>query len=63
MPVVEIINGVECVFPESKEKSFQMFFDELATTLARCVIDGRIPYSYLEELVREQEEEEKKKTY
>lgn len=44
MPVTEIINGIECVFPESKEKSFNDFckaVDEAIVRYAHLIASNR----------------------
>ena len=53
MPVTEYINGIECVFPESKEKSFNQFADLVKDALYRCTMKGLISLDELKELTTE----------
>lgn len=52
MPVIEYINGIMCVFPESKEASFQKFADEVAEAVYRCAMRGEITLEQLEEMTK-----------
>lgn len=65
MMVTEIIGGIECVFPESKEASFNKFFNLTIEALYREIQRGKVTMEDLDEILREQEillqkEEEKK---
>lgn len=53
MPVTEYINGIECVFPESKEKSFNQFVDLVKDALYRCAMEGLISLEELKEMTEE----------
>lgn len=66
MMVTEIIGGIECVFPESKEASFSKFFNLTIEALYREIQRGKVTMEDLDEILREQEillqkEEEEKK--
>ncbi|MCM1130111.1 MAG: hypothetical protein NC310_00410 [Roseburia sp.] len=53
MPVTEYIDGIECVFPESKEKSFDQFADLVKDALYRCAMKGLISLEELKDLTKE----------
>lgn len=53
MPVTEIINGVECVFPESREASFEKFGNLVKEELYRLAMSGQITMEELEEMTKE----------
>lgn len=53
MPITEYINGIECVFPESKDASFQKFVDLVAEALYRCAMRGEITLEQLEEMTKD----------
>lgn len=53
MPEIRIIGGIECVFPESMEKSLQKLSDEILGALYRGVIEGKISMETLDEIIEE----------
>lgn len=54
MPVIEYIDGIECVFPESKEASFAKFSQMVMEALYKGIEDGDIPASVLDDLLHEE---------
>lgn len=53
MPVTEYIDGIECVFPKSKENSFCQFANLVAEALYQSVMRGTITLEELEELTKD----------
>lgn len=51
MPEIRIIGGIECVFPESAEKSLQQLSDLIMESLHRCLLEGKIPIEKLDEII------------
>ena len=54
MPVTEYIDGIECVFPESKEASFAKFSQLVMEALYKGIENGEIPASVLDDLLHEE---------
>lgn len=54
MPITEYINGIECVFPESREESFRKFMQVAKQTLLDEIEKGNIPASILDDLLHEE---------
>ncbi|MGM9969816.1 MAG: hypothetical protein ACI35S_05405 [Anaeroplasma sp.] len=53
MPEIRIIGGIECVFPESAEKSLQQLSDLIMEALHRCFLEGKIPPEKLDDLIEQ----------
>lgn len=49
----EIINGIECVFPVSKEESFNKFGNMVLNALYKEVLEGRISQEELDNILKE----------
>ena len=54
MPTTEYINGIECVFPESREESLRKFMQVAKQTLLDEIEKGNIPASILDDLLHDE---------
>ena len=58
MPTTEYINGIECVFPETREASMEKLSKLVMEALFEEVIAGNITEAQIDELLKEGVEEE-----
>lgn len=58
MPITEYINGIECIFPESRESSMEKLSKLVMEALFEEVIAGNITEAQIDELLKEGVEKE-----